>query len=130
MNNINVFVYGTLLQGERNFGVVARYIMGESVPGVIFGKMYSYRQSYPAVVLDENEDSRIVGEWISVTPDGLKAMDRLEGYSGPGKDNYYDRVLVTDIENGCTGWVYVWASSEGSPEITSGSWRERSLITS
>ncbi|MGZ4108044.1 MAG: gamma-glutamylcyclotransferase family protein [Tumebacillaceae bacterium] len=117
-----MFVYGTLLRGERNHRVVAPYLKAVQ-PGTVRGRLYDVG-TYPALVLDENA-SPVVGEWFTVTGAGLKAMDALEEYFGPGHvDNEYERVRVTDLSNGRYGWVYVWLDSRERPEIVGGNWRE------
>lgn len=122
---IDVFVYGTLLRGERNHGVVAPYLKAVQ-PGMVRGRMYDVG-TYPALVLG-TDDHLVVGEWFTVTGAGLKAMDALEEYFGPGHpDNEYERVQVADVSNGRSGWVYVWEDNRQCPEIVSGNWREFSL---
>ncbi|WP_018130093.1 gamma-glutamylcyclotransferase family protein [Effusibacillus pohliae] len=118
---ISVFVYGTFLTGEVNHRVAAPYIRGVP-PGCVRGRLYDVGV-FPALVLDD-EGREIQGEWFDVTEEGLKAMDRLEGYRGPGRKNLYERVWAQDISNGRSGWVYVWTDSRGCPEIPGGSWRE------
>ncbi|WP_248930153.1 gamma-glutamylcyclotransferase family protein [Paenibacillus hamazuiensis] len=119
---VNVFVYGTLLTGESNHRIAAPYVYAVK-PGAIRGTLYDVGP-YPALVLDA-EGSRIDGEWLTVTPDGLAEMDELESYYGPGETNEYERVWVQDIEDGSKeGWVYVYTDSRGLPRIREGSWRE------
>lgn len=116
---ISVFVYGTLLTGEVNHRIAAPYLR-EVQPGCIRGRLYDVG-AFPALILDA-AGREIEGEWFEVTPEGLKSLDRLEGYSGPGRNNFYERVWVRDAINGRTGWVYVWQDSRGCPEIPFGSW--------
>lgn len=119
---IDVFVYGTLLRSERNHQVVAPYLKAVQ-PGQVRGRLYDVG-SYPALVLDPNAPP-VVGEWLTVTAAGLKAMDQLEEYYGPGApNNDYDRVQVSDVSNGRSGWVYVWPDNRGCQEILSGNWKE------
>ena len=119
---IDVFVYGTLLPGERNHHVVQPYLKVRQ-PGRVRGRLYDVG-TYPALVLDP-AGPEVEGEWFTVTRAGLKAMDRLEEYYGPGHSkNDYDRVRVEDVSNGRVGWIYVWESHRGCPEIAGASWRE------
>ncbi|WP_018130336.1 gamma-glutamylcyclotransferase family protein [Effusibacillus pohliae] len=118
---ISVFVYGTLLTGEVNHRVAAPYLHGVQ-PGCVRGRLYDVGV-FPALVLD-TKGYEIRGEWFDVTEEGLRTMDQLEGYHGPGQENLYERVWVSDVGNGRSGWVYVWPDSRGYPEISVGSWRE------
>jgi gamma-glutamylcyclotransferase (GGCT)/AIG2-like uncharacterized protein YtfP len=117
-----VFVYGTLLRGESNHGVAAPFLCGGIVPGSVRGRLYDVGD-YPALVLVADANP-VPGEWLKVTEEGLSAMDELEGYIGPGRENDYERVWVKDAVLDEQGWVYVWNDSRGFPEIRSGSWRE------
>ncbi|AFH65410.1 gamma-glutamylcyclotransferase family protein [Paenibacillus caseinilyticus] len=121
---IRVFVYGTLLQGESNHGIVAPYLLSVR-PGAVRGTLYD-AGSYPALVLSGEAVSAplVEGEWLVVEPKGLQAMDELEEYYGPDADNDYDRVWIRDaLREEREGWVYVWRHSRGCPPLTSCSWR-------
>jgi gamma-glutamylcyclotransferase (GGCT)/AIG2-like uncharacterized protein YtfP len=118
---ISVFVYGTLLTGEPNHRVAVPHLLSVR-PGRVRGRLYDVGV-FPALVLDP-EGHEIEGEWFEVTLEGLHAMDRLEGYRGAGRENFYERVWVWDTREERCGWVYVWPDSRGYPEIPVGSWRE------
>ncbi|WP_328285217.1 gamma-glutamylcyclotransferase family protein [Paenibacillus alkaliterrae] len=65
----------------------------------------------------------IRGQWIAVDREGLAVMDRLEEFYGIEEQNDYERIWVGDIENGSpSGWVYVWATDRGCPEIPGDYW--------
>jgi len=115
-----VFVYGTLLPGEANHHIVVPYLL-DARPGAVRGSLYDYGP-YPGLVLDG--EGLVAGAWLTVQDEALAPMDELEGYYGPGQDNEYDRVLVTDaFDPELSGWVYVWNDSLGCPRIPDGSWR-------
>ncbi|WP_019122314.1 gamma-glutamylcyclotransferase family protein [Brevibacillus massiliensis] len=116
-----VFVYGTLLPGECNHHVVKPYLI-QTEPGRVRGRLYDIG-AYPALVLDETGDW-VEGEWHGISAEGLKDLDELEGYSGEGQSNEYDRVWVEDREANRAGWVYVYGDSRGYPPIPGGSWRQ------
>ncbi|MFD0697341.1 gamma-glutamylcyclotransferase [Paenibacillus sp. GCM10027628] len=123
---ISVFVYGTLLVGESNHQVAAPFVLSVQ-PGLVRGRLYNVG-SYPALVLIEDgqkdaKDHFVVGEWLEVTDEGLKAMDILEDYYGPGATNEYERVWVRDVNGSREGWVYIWEDTTGLKEIESGSWK-------
>lgn len=119
---IQIFVYGSLLTGESNHHVAAPYLL-EFAPGTIRGRLIDLGP-YPALVrTDVHQGIDIQGEWFIVTEQGLRAMDELEEYYGPGKANVYDRIWVKDLYEEREGWVYVWHEDRGYPGIEGGSWR-------
>jgi len=118
---IDVFVYGTLMTGEKNHHVVQPYLK-VTQPGRIRGRMYDAGE-WPGLVLDP--DGQVIeGQWLTVTAAGLRVLDEFEDYYGenfPG--NLFERKQVADLANGRSGWVYVWKDDRGCPEIPGGSWR-------
>ncbi|WP_461201235.1 gamma-glutamylcyclotransferase family protein [Anoxybacillus sp. TBDG-1] len=122
MKSFQVFVYGTLLQGEPNHHVVAPYV-AHIEKGAVCGWLHSVHDLYPALVLDPSAPP-VDGEWLTVSEKGLRAMDRLEGYYGEGKHNDYERVFVTDVNGKTVGFVYVYPSERAKhlPRIGT-SWR-------
>jgi len=125
---ISVFVYGTLLVGESNHYVAEPFVLSVQ-PGEVRGRLYDVGY-YPALALytnehEETQESIVVGEWFEVTEEGLKAMDILEDYYGPGQSNEYERVWISDVNGSREGWVYIWQDVTGLIEITSGSWRTK-----
>nr|WP_206886499.1 gamma-glutamylcyclotransferase family protein [Alicyclobacillus mali (ex Roth et al. 2021)] len=78
--------------------------------------------AYPVVSLEE--DGEIVGEWVEVTDEGLKALDRLEGYPW-----LYDRAIVEDVANGFRGCIRVYCMTAGKAKdrgerVEGGDWVE------
>lgn len=124
LNTHIVFVYGTLRQGQPNRWVMEPHLVSELGMGQIRGAMYDWG-AFPVVTLEEAGE--IVGEWVKVTSEGLKALDRLEGYP-----HLYDRAMVEDMANGLRGWVYhmptVKAKQNGE-RVESGDWVEHVLRT-
>lgn len=125
---ISVFVYGTLLVGESNHYVAEPFVLSIQT-GAVRGRLFDVGQ-YPALALHTDEhaeaqESIVVGEWFEVTEAGLKAMDILEDYNGPGQSNEYERVWITDVNGSREGWVYIWQDVSGLIEITSGSWKAK-----
>ncbi|AWO76132.1 MULTISPECIES: gamma-glutamylcyclotransferase family protein [Geobacillus] len=116
-----VFVYGTLLTGEENHEVVAPYVRAVC-SGKVNGRLYNVGP-YPALVL--GEEGEVEGEWLTVTEEGLKAMDELEDYVEGRSNNEYERVWVRDACKPIEGYVYVYLPEKaaGFPLIPSGSWR-------
>jgi gamma-glutamylcyclotransferase (GGCT)/AIG2-like uncharacterized protein YtfP len=121
-DGMRVFVYGTLLTGESNHRIAAPFVRSVE-PGAVRGTLYDVGP-YPALVVGGEDDGTVAGEWLTVTEPGLRAMDALEEYYGPGDPrNDYERVRITDLDGVRSGWVYVWTDSRGCPKIASGSWR-------
>lgn len=124
---ISVFVYGTLLVGESNHYVAEPFVLSVQ-PGAVRGRLYDVGH-YPALALptehEEEHENIVVGEWFEVTEAGLKAMDILEDYYGPGQSNEYERVWITDVNGSREGWVYIWQDVSSLSEITSGSWKAK-----
>ena len=119
----HVFVYGTLLVGEGNHHVAEPFLQRVR-EGTVRGQLYNV-VSYPALVLDD-QGQQIVGEWFSVTEEGLRRMDWLEGYSESSCHNHYERVWVNDDTKQIEGFVYIYTKEKarGLELIKSGSWRE------
>jgi gamma-glutamylcyclotransferase (GGCT)/AIG2-like uncharacterized protein YtfP len=117
-----VFVYGTLLVGETNHHVAAPYLLNVQ-PGKVNGRLYDVG-AYPALIA--SEEGEVAGEWLTVTEEGLRDMDALEGYKEGRDNNEYERVWIQDCEQEIEGYVYVYAKEKAAhlPLIESGSWRE------
>lgn len=102
-----VFVYGSLLTGLHNNVVL------QEAGGVCDGEftttgfaMYDLG-SFPACVADEDSATDVQGEVWLVDAAGLRALDRLEGYQGPGAPgSFYDRITVT-LDDGSEALMYV-----------------------
>jgi gamma-glutamylcyclotransferase (GGCT)/AIG2-like uncharacterized protein YtfP len=113
-----VFVYGTLLSGEGNHGLLARARFvgaGETAP------VYELRDlgAFPALV--EGGTHAVRGEFYEVDGETLAALDALEEHP-----TYYRRVEVR-LADGVEAWGYVLGREhvQGCPIIASGAWRER-----
>lgn len=87
-----IFVYGTLRQGQVNH----HYLEGLSTYlglGYIKADLYQIvGHHYPAVI---KGDKWVAGEVYDFDPEGLEAMDHLEGYiSENNENNFYNRLQV------------------------------------
>ena len=114
-----VFVYGTLLTGERN----ARWAMNaRRHPAWTHGTIYDTGWGYPAFV--KEGETKIVGELLTVDDEGFASMDRLEGYP-----RLYRReeIEAFTAEGGCVrAWVYIMNSlPKDAKVIEGGDWRNR-----
>jgi gamma-glutamylcyclotransferase (GGCT)/AIG2-like uncharacterized protein YtfP len=94
--HLPIFVYGTLMTGERNhFQALAAHIVRYE-PATILGTLYYYRtEDYPAL---SEGTHRVTGQLLHVKnlPEVLDTMNRIEDYRGPGDpDNMYDFSICT-----------------------------------
>ncbi|TFE28218.1 gamma-glutamylcyclotransferase [Cohnella luojiensis] len=116
---IRVFVYGSLLPGLSNHGVIAPYLKTVTA-GRIRGRLVDYGP-YPALLLGSGGFVR--GMWMEVAPEGLPALDELEGFIGIEEENDYERVWVTDEDDpSLFGWVYIWTDHRGCPFVDGDWW--------
>ena len=93
--SFNIFVYGTLKQGEANHGVMTsadgKFITTAKLPGYYMVNT----PWYPFAAKSDNDDDYIEGELYKVPADKLHILDTLEGYP-----QLYDRdtVSVQDLD--------------------------------
>jgi gamma-glutamylcyclotransferase (GGCT)/AIG2-like uncharacterized protein YtfP len=124
MENIVVFVYGTLRAGEGNHRVIAPHIVRALGEGHIQGRMYDWK-AYPVVCLEQ--PGVVVGEWYEIERSGLPYLDRLEGYP-----TLYQRSIVSDISRNISGYVYhmeaVKAARRSQGVVVSGDWLCRAAV--
>lgn len=105
-----VFVYGTLRPGQSNFDVVRRYVVS-SEPANLRGASMT-ASSFPYVW--RTSTGTVWGDLLVIDPTSteaaLRALDRLEGYAGPGMNNHYDRAAVQVVTNEgreTKAWTYL-----------------------
>ena len=118
MNNIKVFVYGSLKQGFGNHGCLrgSDYVGTDTLTGDY--KMVSLG-GFPGVTHSDGEHT-IHGEVYNVDLDGLAALDCLEG-----NGSFYTRArLRLDSDTEC--WVYLLPYDEYGhmDPILTGVWEE------
>ncbi|WP_223587641.1 gamma-glutamylcyclotransferase family protein [Neobacillus bataviensis] len=111
-----VFVYGTLRRYERNHHLLKN---AECLADKCWttGKLLDSGSGYPYLVQSRGE--RVYGELYQVNDNELEALDMLEEYYGPGKDNYYDRVVQSvHTESGdYKAFVYVLPEGRQQPNL-------------
>lgn len=87
--SFNVFVYGTLKQGEANHGVMTsadgEFLTTAKLPGYYMVNT----PWYPFAAKSDNDDDYIEGELYKVPMEKLHILDTLEGYP-----QLYDRDVV------------------------------------
>jgi gamma-glutamylaminecyclotransferase len=113
-----VFVYGTLLSGERNHHLLARArLVGEARTGPRFS-LYDLG-SFPGLV--PNGGHAVAGEVYEVDEPTLAALDRLEGHP----DFYRRASVVLDDGTSVQAYLLTLEHVRAHPIIASGSWRTR-----
>ncbi len=90
---VKIFVYGTLLEGCRNY---ERFLKGHVFsiqPAFVKGSLYSIKyQDYPALI---DGDQMIHGEIMEIDEHLLPVLDQLEGYYGKNDPmNEYNKKIV------------------------------------
>jgi gamma-glutamylcyclotransferase (GGCT)/AIG2-like uncharacterized protein YtfP len=118
-NEHKVFVYGTLLTGERN----ARWARdARRVAAWTNGNIYDTGYGFPAFVKDG--ETKIVGELLTVNDDGFASMDRLEGYPRLYRREQID--VYTARGGRHRAWVYIMNELPKTAKlIEGGDWRNR-----
>ncbi|WP_343757225.1 gamma-glutamylcyclotransferase family protein [Deinococcus depolymerans] len=128
-----VFVYGTLLPGERNAHVAAHGFTSRpaTLPG--FTLHHLHPEGYPALTPGPAH-ARVRGALLEYTPQtweaALPALDALEGVHDTPALYTRQRVTLTlDDGQERSAWVYVYARPErltapGAQLVRSGDWRD------
>jgi len=113
-----VFVYGTLMQGERNHLLIAS---DELVGPARTAPHYELvnLETYPALI--RGGHTAVSGEVYAVAEDTLVALDELEGHP-----EYYQRGLIV-LEDGALAQAYLLPRHEvvDQPRLLDGRWRQR-----
>ncbi len=125
------FVYGTLMRGESNHRVAARYGITSAQAARVPGDLFDTGMGFPAMRLSEGT-GQVRGELL-VPGDfeaAVQAMDNLEVFAGyDAQGNEYERRLIeVTPERGltsCLAWTYM--AGEALPlmrRVVSGDWRQ------
>ena len=136
MNKINVFVYGTLKPGERNY---LNYCAGKTIEetkAYTWGKLYHLSLGYPAMT---EGDKKIEGYLLTFSDASiLTNLDELEDYHrdrSPDLNEYYrQQVSVYNLADNFLGlaWSYFMnlekiRQLKGIP-LNSGAWHSKLII--
>lgn len=114
-----VFVYGTLLVGERNHRLLkGTQLLSDEARTQPGFRLYDLGP-YPALV--RGGDQAVVGEVYEVDQPTLAALDRLEGHP----DLYRRTGIVLADDTDVETYLMSPAQLAGYPIIASGSWRLR-----
>ena len=134
MSNESVLVYGTLRPGQGNY---YNFLEGrterERTVTLKGFRMYA-GMGFPYIIQTDTDET-IVADLIDLKAaeydETVRGLDMLEGYRGPGKNNHYDRILVTveDVDGTqVQAWIYVAHKSlhkqiaENLPVLAGGDW--------
>ena len=115
---IRVFVYGSLLSGERNHRVLeGARLIGDARTAPRFS-MHDLG-SYPAMVADGTH--AIIGELYEVDELTLTRLDTLEGHP-----SYYQRHTITLADSkAAETYLLPRDQADRAPLIASGDWRQQ-----
>jgi gamma-glutamylaminecyclotransferase len=100
---VKIFVYGTLMRGHYNFGVLtkhkAKFLSLDAIPGFILYSLGPYPFiTRPTIQLQ----SLVHGELFECPEEAVRAMDRLEGHP-----NFYRRETVDLAYSKGEAYAYV-----------------------
>lgn len=134
MSNESVLVYGTLRPGQGNYYNFLEGRTERERTVTLKGFRMFAGMGFPYVIQTDTDET-IVADLIDLKADEyddtVRGLDMLEGYRGPGKNNHYDRVLVTveDVDGTeVQAWIYVAHKSlhrdiaENLPVLAGGDW--------
>jgi len=117
----SLFVYGTLLSGERLNSYIDELNPVSVEPATLTGRLFDLG-TYPGLALDG--DVAVQGERITFRDisEALRVLDRVEGFEGSGhRHNLYVRRLVTI--GGEPTWTYLYVGGDEGIPIPHGDWR-------
>jgi gamma-glutamylcyclotransferase (GGCT)/AIG2-like uncharacterized protein YtfP len=100
-----ILVYGTLRPTGGNYeNILEGYTVHEELVTLDGFTMYAY-----VAVGGNTIEANLIYIHPSLYTDVMRNLDRLEGYSGPGRANHYDRILHTFTLEGeeIQAWMYV-----------------------
>jgi gamma-glutamylcyclotransferase (GGCT)/AIG2-like uncharacterized protein YtfP len=133
--NQKIFVYGTLREGQSNFGLISDLVKSIT-PATTRGWMFDLG-GYPVLVDGSGHISGEVMEFHD-PEEAIKRMDALEGYNGPNNaSNHYEREQTTvEMMDGRLEICEVYRYSENRkqelisryPIIFIGDWNERRKV--
>lgn len=133
MNQLPVFVYGTLRNGFGNYRLLEGRTLKEET-AFIDGAIYPVHQNGGFPCYTDRENGVVVGELMLIKPnvydDTLRSLDMLEGYhsSHINQSMYIRKIKKVRTEHGeMLAYVYVWNVTHGRPltteKIDSGCWK-------
>jgi gamma-glutamylcyclotransferase (GGCT)/AIG2-like uncharacterized protein YtfP len=125
---MNLFVYGTLRNGEAN----AHHLKNATCIAEqcwTNGSLYDTGYGYPA--MKQTGLSLMYGELYAVTEEELKRIDQLEGYTEGGSNNLYERMVQTVFTDKGSVTAYVYVARRANllkSNIPNADWKEHKLL--
>lgn len=128
----DLFVYGSLMVGERLHHYIEELGPKSITPASVTGRLYDLG-TFPGLSLEG--DATIRGERLRFDDidRALRVLDGVEGYYGRGaKNNLYQRKVVELTDDPASGdplpgpgraWTYVYVGPDEGVPIPSGDWR-------
>jgi gamma-glutamylcyclotransferase (GGCT)/AIG2-like uncharacterized protein YtfP len=111
LDDLKVFVYGTLKPGEANYQYYCAGKVVEEKPAIAYGQLYNLPLGYPAMTLGE---SPVQGFLLTFAgPSVLTILDELEDYDPHRlpQENEYERqqIEIYNLSGQSLGlaWVYL-----------------------
>lgn len=114
----HVFIYGTLLDGQRNAAVIPDELVSASRPASTVGELFDTGYGFPAMTLTESANRAVRGACLQIThlPGLLARLDQLEGFGGyDDADALFKRIIVNvNLPDGEArrAWCYVAANGD------------------
>lgn len=139
---VNIFVYGTLKPGERNYPVCAREV-ASARPAIAPGHLFALPFGYPAMVPDPSHSGWVQGFLLAlVNSESLTRLDAFEQHDSeefrryaPGlllHQHQYQRQPIDtfdpDQNRLMTAWAYLMTAEQvrrlGGILLPDGAWSE------
>ena len=133
----HLFVYGTLIPGQRNWPLIEELIAPDPIHGACARgwRMWHVGADYPTITPADPKHT-VRGTLLRIAPDArhelLELCDDLEGHTPGSDDNYYERVAapIEQAPGGPThsAWLYHWtparlqATKVRLTEVPGGDW--------
>lgn len=123
-----LFIYGTLLDADNEFGAYLRANSSPVATGSFPGMLYDMGE-YPGAIHQPDTGSQVYGKILKLAnnPEVLKTIDRYEGFGeGEQQPNLFIRqvIAVTTYIGVIDCWVYTYnLSTDGFPQIPSGKYK-------
>lgn len=115
-----VFVYGSLLEGQSAYSLIAPFVV-ESQAAESTGRLYALPGGYPGLIAHPGE--RVLGQLFR-----LHSLERafavLDDYEGDEFERALYRATASD-DRPSSAWCYLLARDElarGCPRIENGDW--------
>lgn len=120
----HLFVYGTLMAGERNAARIPAHLVQRRRGARVHGVLVDLGR-YPALRVGTDEDGVVVGELLALRPDGADALLlHLDVFEGPGYERRALPVRGDGDDDTTVAWVFVQVSGgAGGTRIPDGDWR-------